>query len=153
MDTSVATWKAITEADKEKYRKEGQCSKCNKQGHIARNCPNKKACTCAAQTPDTSKTTSVTSEAFTEETTTTSIASQISKLTDEERDKLIMAMQGFEEGKEGFQDTWAIGSFKVATYFFTYPLYCQISNKWVLSKHNRWQINVIYHTHLLLSWQ
>ncbi len=39
-----------------------------------------------------------------------------------------------------------IGPFKVATYFFAYPLYYQISNKWVLSKHNRWQINVIYHT-------
>ena len=51
-----------------------------------------------------SETASITSEAFTEETSTTSIASQISKLTDEERDKLIVAMQGFEEGEEGFQD-------------------------------------------------
>ena len=46
-----------------------------------------------------------------------------------------------------------IGLFKVATYFFAYPYYCQISNKWVLSMNNRWQINVIYHTHLLLTWQ
>ncbi len=56
------------------------------------------------KTPDVSKTTSIISETSTEETTTTSITSQISKLTDEERDKLITAMQGFEEGEEGFQD-------------------------------------------------
>jgi len=47
---------------------------------------------------------SVISETPTEETSTMSIASQISKLTNEERDKLIAAMQGFEEGEEGFQD-------------------------------------------------
>jgi len=104
MDTSAATQKAITKADKEKYRKEGCCFKCNKQGHIARNCPSKKARAHAAKTPDASKTASVISEAFTEETTTSSITSQISKLTNEERDKLIVAMQGFEEGEEGFQD-------------------------------------------------
>ncbi len=31
-----------TEDDAEKRRKEGQCFTCNKQGHIARNCPDKK---------------------------------------------------------------------------------------------------------------
>ncbi len=107
MDTSATAWKAITKADKEKYRKEGHCIKCDKQGHITRNCPNKKTRAHTAKTLDTSKTTSVVSKAFTEETTTTSITSQISKLTDEERDKLITVMQGFEEGEEGFQDTWA----------------------------------------------
>ncbi len=102
MNTSATAWKAITKADKEKYRKEGCCFKCNKQGHIARNCPSKKAHTCTAKTLDTSETASIVSKAFTEETTTTSITSQISKLTDEEKDKLIAAMQGFEEGEEGF---------------------------------------------------
>jgi len=105
MDTSAAAQKAITEADKEKYRKEGHCFGCDKQGHIVRNCPSKKACARMVKTPDTSETASIISEAFTEETTTASITSQISKLTDEERDKLIAAMQGFEEGEEGFQDT------------------------------------------------
>src|SRR6266436_9346865 len=99
MDTSMTAWKAITEADKEKYRKEGCCFECDKQGHIARNCPSKKARIRTARTPDTSKTASVVSEALTEETTTASIASQISKLTDKERDELITAMQGFEEGE------------------------------------------------------
>jgi len=104
MDTSAAAQKAITKADKEKYKKEGRCFKCDKQDHIARNCPSKKAHTCTVRTPDASETTSIISEAFTEETTTTSIASQISKLTDKERDELIAAMQGFKEGEEGFQD-------------------------------------------------
>ena len=105
MDTSAAAQKAITEAYKEKYRKEGHCFGCDKQGHIVRNCPSKKACARMVKTPDTSETASIISEAFTEETTTASITSQISKLTNEERDKLIVAMQGFEEGEEGFQDT------------------------------------------------
>ncbi len=104
MDTSATTQKAITKADKEKYRKEGHCFECNKQGHIARNCPSKKARVRAIKTPETSETASIVSEAFTEETLTTSIASQISKLTVEERDELIAAMQGFEEEEEGFQD-------------------------------------------------
>ena len=104
MDTSAAAQKAITEADKEKYRKEGCCFECDKQGHIARNCPSKKAHARTARTPNTSETASVASETPTEETSTASIASQISKLTDEERDELIAAMQGFKEGEEGFQD-------------------------------------------------
>ncbi len=108
MDTSAAARKAITKADKEKYWKEGHCFECDKQGYITRNCPNKKACAQTAKTPDALETASVVSEAFTEETTTTSITSQISKLTDEERDELIAAMQGFEEGEEGFQDAWAM---------------------------------------------
>jgi len=105
MDTSATAQKAITEADKEKYRKESRCFECDKQGHIARNCPSKKARARTIKTPDASETASIISKALTEETTTASIASQISKLTDEERDELIAAMQGFEEGEEGFQDT------------------------------------------------
>ncbi len=104
MDTSAATRKAITEADKEKYRKEGRCFECNKQGHITRNCPSKKAHAHTEKAPDISETASIISKAFTEETTTSSITSQISKLTDKERDELIAAMQGFKEGEEGFQD-------------------------------------------------
>lgn len=32
---------AITKEDPEKQKKEGHCFTCNKQGHIARNCPDK----------------------------------------------------------------------------------------------------------------
>jgi hypothetical protein len=41
MDTSVVTHKAITEADKEKHRKEGHCFECSKQGHMAWDCPDR----------------------------------------------------------------------------------------------------------------
>jgi hypothetical protein len=39
MDTSAIAHKAITEADKEKHRKEGHCFECSKQGHMAWDCP------------------------------------------------------------------------------------------------------------------
>jgi len=43
MDTSASAQvsKATTEADKERYCKEGRCYECGKQGHIVRACPTK----------------------------------------------------------------------------------------------------------------
>ena len=50
-DRSCSNWRnrgsksqatTTTEDDAEKCQKEGQCFTCNKQGHIARNCPDKK---------------------------------------------------------------------------------------------------------------
>ena len=47
MDTSASAEiaKATTEADKERYHKEGRCYECGKQGHIVRACPLKKNAT------------------------------------------------------------------------------------------------------------
>src|ERR1700748_1269961 len=41
MDTSASAQvsKAPTEADKERYRREGRCYECGKQGHVVRACP------------------------------------------------------------------------------------------------------------------
>jgi hypothetical protein len=40
MDVDVVC-KAVTAEQKAAYRKEGRCFECNKQGHMARECPNK----------------------------------------------------------------------------------------------------------------
>jgi len=42
IDTSATIRKASTEREKEEYRKSGRCFECGKQGHLARNCPNKR---------------------------------------------------------------------------------------------------------------
>jgi hypothetical protein len=36
--TSTALRKATTETEEQRYRREGRCFKCSKQGHLARNC-------------------------------------------------------------------------------------------------------------------
>ena len=40
MDTSAG--KSTTEEQKAKFRKEGRCYECERQGHMARDCPTKK---------------------------------------------------------------------------------------------------------------
>ena len=49
MDTSATAQvsKATTKAEKERYRQEGRCFECGKQGHIVRLCPAKKNATSA----------------------------------------------------------------------------------------------------------
>jgi hypothetical protein len=42
MDTSAVVRKASSDKEKEEYRKEGRCYECGKQGHLARDCPNRK---------------------------------------------------------------------------------------------------------------
>jgi hypothetical protein len=41
MDTSASLSKAVTEADKERYKKEGRCFFCGVQGHISCSCSKK----------------------------------------------------------------------------------------------------------------
>ena len=43
MDTSASLSKAITKADKERYKKEGWCFFCGAQGHVSRSCSKKTA--------------------------------------------------------------------------------------------------------------
>ena len=43
MDTSASLSKAVTEADKERYKKEGRCFFCGAQGHVSRSCSKKAA--------------------------------------------------------------------------------------------------------------
>ena len=50
MDTSASLSKAVTEADKERYKKEGRCFFCGAQGHVSRSC-SKKTATSSKPTP------------------------------------------------------------------------------------------------------
>jgi hypothetical protein len=43
MDTSASLSKAVTEADKEQYKKEGWCFFCGAQGHVSHSCSKKTA--------------------------------------------------------------------------------------------------------------
>ena len=69
MDTSASLSKAVTEADKERYKKEGRCFFCGAQGHVSRSC-SKKANTpqkvipakIAVTKEDTTETNSMTSQ-------------------------------------------------------------------------------------------
>ena len=41
MDTSASLLKAVTEADKERYKREGRCFFCGAQGHVSHSCSKK----------------------------------------------------------------------------------------------------------------
>ena len=41
MDTSASLSKAVMEADKDRYKREGRCFFCGAQGHISRSCSKK----------------------------------------------------------------------------------------------------------------
>jgi hypothetical protein len=43
VDTVMAAQQAVTAEDKKKHCNEGRCYNCSKQGHLARECPNKKS--------------------------------------------------------------------------------------------------------------
>jgi hypothetical protein len=43
MDTSAMVRKAVTDAEKQKHCEQGRCYACSKQGHVARNCPDKES--------------------------------------------------------------------------------------------------------------
>jgi Zinc knuckle len=88
MDTSAAAHKAKTEAKKEKHRQEGRCYECSKQGHVARNCPDKKA-SVQARMANTQESKAMTPH---------EIAKILKAYGDDERNLFVKTMQ--EEGEE-----------------------------------------------------
>ena len=76
MDTSASLSKAVTEADKERYKREGRCFFCGAQGHISRSCSKK---TAAIQKPTPAKIATVAEET----PTTPDTANQTTTLTQE----------------------------------------------------------------------
>jgi len=83
MDTSTVIRKATNDRERKEYRKTGRCFKCGKQGHLVRDCPNKKTrtqTTCTVQIEDDDK--SVISKT---PSPSTSLAVQVARLSEEDR--------------------------------------------------------------------
>ena len=107
MDTSATVQKAVTEAEKKEHRDKGRCYECSRQGHIARNCPEKKARarTTKTQEDDTMSTTSSPPSYSTEDLARgTHLADYALKLSPEERETFIKKLIATEEtDKKDFQ--------------------------------------------------
>jgi hypothetical protein len=104
MDMSAAACKAITEADKEKHHKEGCCFECLKQGHMAWDCPDWPHQPVHAWATDTTNMTEIGNQEENTPYGPKELASLLRKLSEDDRDSFIKAMQ---EGEDmGFQDAW-----------------------------------------------
>jgi len=82
MDTSAVIRKATNDKEREEYRKTGRCFKCGKQGHLVRDCPNKKTCarmTRTIQIEDDEKPTTP------ESSPSTSLTARVARLSEEDR--------------------------------------------------------------------
>jgi hypothetical protein len=93
MDTSATVRKAVTEADKQKYRQEGRCFRCSRIGHIARACPNKPAKAAATTKGEAPP-------RYEELSKGDKLANFVLKLSDEERDTFIRKVMGEEPMKD-----------------------------------------------------
>jgi hypothetical protein len=93
MDMSATVRKAVTEADKQKHRQEGQCFRCSRIGHIARACPDrpaKAAATTEGEAPPR----------YEELSKGDKLADFVLKLSDEERDAFIRKVMEDEPTKD-----------------------------------------------------
>jgi hypothetical protein len=91
MDTSAG--KATTEEQKAKFRKEGRCYECERQGHMACDCPSKKTKAHSANVEEAK-------QKIVEELTTWSVKDSITcaaKFSEEERTAFIQGLQDDEE--------------------------------------------------------
>jgi len=93
MDVLVVR-KATTEKEKEEYRRTGRCFHCRKQGHLARNCPNKTACARTIQINDDQSTASTDNSSF---APTLSLAARVARLTKEDRGAFMDEMRSLGE--------------------------------------------------------
>ena len=105
MDTSAIIRKATNDKEHKEYQKTGQCFECGKQGHLVRDCPNKKthACTtCTVQIEDNYK--SIVSETS---PPSMSLAARVACLSEEDRCTFMDEMHSFGEDMD-FQAAWVL---------------------------------------------
>jgi len=105
MDTSTVIRKATNNKEHKEYRKTGRCFECRKQGHLIRDCPNKKTCTrttCTVQIEDDNK--SVVSET---PSASISLTAQVAHLSEEDRCTFIDEICSLGEDMD-FQDAWVL---------------------------------------------
>jgi len=103
MDTSAVIRKATNNKERKEYRKTGRCFECRKQGHLVRDCPNKKTCartTRTVQIEDDDKST-------VPETPSTSLAARVACLSKEDRCTFMDEMRSLGEDMD-FQATWVL---------------------------------------------
>jgi len=95
MDTSTIICKATNDKEHKEYQKTSRCFECRKQGHLVRDCPNKKTCACTTRTvqiEDDNK--SVISQT---PPPSTSLAVQVACLSEEDRCAFMDEMHSFGE--------------------------------------------------------
>jgi Retrotransposon gag protein len=94
MDTSADTIrKAVTDADKLKHRQEGRCYECSKQGHVARNCPDRKPRARKTEVEDVNETKAATGKVENLDDGET-LADYALKLSDDSREAFIRKIMG-----------------------------------------------------------
>jgi len=98
MDTSAG--KATTEEQKKKHREEGRCYECSKQGHLARNCPDRKPRVRSAEVSEEVEETSKKGAPPTPAWRMQDMIARAMKFTDEEREAFIQGLQEEEEETE-----------------------------------------------------
>jgi len=104
MDTSAVIRKAMNDKEREEYRKMGWCFECGKQGHLVRDCPNKKTCartTHTVQIEDDEKPTT------SEPSPSTSLAARVARLSEEDQCAFMDEMCSLGEDMD-FQATWVL---------------------------------------------
>ena len=111
IDTSATIRKATTDKEKQEYHTAGWCFECGRQGHLARDCPNKKrTSTCTVQIQEDSNLIDLSEDAPTTPSPIPlpsnpmcSLAVQVARLSEEECNTFIDEMNSLGENM-GFQN-------------------------------------------------
>jgi hypothetical protein len=95
MDTLAG--KATTEEQKVKFHKEGRCYECERQGHMARDCPSKKPKVRSAELTDLSKQCIIDDLANQPPWSVKDMIARTAKFSEEERTAFIQGLQDDDE--------------------------------------------------------